>query len=104
MPTGNWHGDGSEGWRRLWAATLAQALLDAQGPAWKDDPDDPTGSPEEARAWLRSEMAERIACELDCERSLERWLHESMHGMRAPSPRRGGRGNPGARRYAPDCA
>ena len=106
MPTGGLGGDKSDPWRRLLAGVLLQAVLDLrEGRPWKDD-DGEVHSPDEARDWLAEDPAARAIAEaLEMEESLQRWLSDaSMHGMRAPSPRRGGRGDSGTRRYAPDCA
>jgi hypothetical protein len=61
-------------WRRLAAAILLQAIQDAnlahgwsalRGP----------GCPEEARAWLRSPDAQRIAAVLELDNTLAEWLN-----------------------------
>lgn len=65
-------------WRRLMAAVLVRAAKDARKalrwPARNGGP----GSPAEARRWLRSETARRIADELDLGEALERWLGRGM--------------------------
>lgn len=62
-----------EPWRRLMAAALIQGVKDAsRALQWREiyGP----GSPAEARRWLRSAQARRIADELDLGEALERWL------------------------------
>ncbi len=82
MPTDD---DLSDGYRRLAAAVLLQAVKDATGKGYGADP----GDCEDARQWLHSKMAEYIASELGLEHALSRWRKATIGRAQKSTLKRG---------------